>query len=77
MEHLSYDEDITAIDTTAPATPSPFNQGPMTRANACKLNYQVNSFLVVKANSSLNEVLKPCDNFIMLRCLGVELSWSG
>jgi hypothetical protein len=49
----------------------------MTRANACKLNYQVNSFLAVKANSSLNEVLKPCDNFIMHRCLGVELSWSG
>jgi hypothetical protein len=57
-------------------THSPFNQGPMTQAHACILNYQVNSFLAVKANSYLNEVLKPCDNFIMLRCLVVEPSWS-
>jgi hypothetical protein len=33
------DEDIAAINTTTPATPSPFNQRPMTRAHACKLNY--------------------------------------
>jgi hypothetical protein len=41
------DEDITIIDTTIPVTTSPFvaNQGPMTRACARKLNYQVNSFL--------------------------------
>jgi hypothetical protein len=37
----------------------------------------VNLFLAVKANSSLNELLKPYDDFIMLRCLGVKLSWSG
>jgi hypothetical protein len=37
----------------------------------------VNSFLAVEANSSLNEVLKPCYDFIMLRCLGGEPSWSG
>jgi hypothetical protein len=55
-------------------TTSPFvaNKGPMTRACARKLNYQVNSFLAIEANSSLNEVLKPCDDFIMLRCLGGE-----
>jgi hypothetical protein len=34
----------------------------------------VNSFLVVEANHSLNEVLIPCDYFIMLRCLGGESS---
>jgi hypothetical protein len=73
------DEDITIIDTTIPVTTSPFvaNQGPMTRACARKLNYQVNSFLAIEANSSLNEVLKPCDDFIMLRCLGGEPSWTG
>jgi hypothetical protein len=72
------DEDITIIDTTTPMTPTPFvaNQGPMTRARARKINYQVNSFLAVEANSSLNEVLKPCYDFIMLRCLGGEPSWS-
>jgi hypothetical protein len=73
-----FDEYITIIDTTTPVTPTPFvaNQGPMTRARARKINYQVNSFLAVEANSSLNEVLKHGDNFIMLRCLGVEPSWS-
>ena len=76
---LPIDEDITIIDTTIPVTTSPFvaNQGPMTRARARKLNYQVNSFFAIEANSSLNEVLKPCDDFIMLRCLGGEPTWSG
>jgi hypothetical protein len=46
----------------------------MTRARARKLNYQVNSFLAIEDNSSLNEVLKSCDDFIMLRCLGGEPS---
>jgi hypothetical protein len=48
----------------------------MTRACARKLNYKVNSFLAAKANSSLNVVLNPCYDFIMLRCLGGEPSWS-
>jgi hypothetical protein len=46
----------------------------MTRVCARKLNYQVNSFLAVEVNSFLNEVLKHGENFIMLRCLGVEPS---
>jgi hypothetical protein len=58
-------------------SPSVANQGPMTRACARKLNYKVNSFLAVEANSSLYVVLKPCYDFIMLRCLGGEPSWSG
>jgi hypothetical protein len=68
------DEDITIIDTTTPVTTSSFiaNQGQMTQARARKLNYQVNSFLAIEANSFLNEVLKSCDDFIMLRCLGDE-----
>ena len=49
----------------------------MTRACARKLNYKVNSFLAAEANYSLNVVLKPCYDFIMLRCLGGEPYWSG
>jgi hypothetical protein len=73
------DEDITIIDTTIPVTTPPFvaNKGPMTRVRARKLNYQVNSILAIEANSFLNEVLKPCDDFIMLRCLRGEPSWTG
>jgi hypothetical protein len=44
------------------------------RVRARKFNYQVNSFPVVEAHHSLNEVLIPCDYFIMLRCLGGEPS---
>jgi hypothetical protein len=74
------DEDITAIDTTTTTAPSPLTAepGPMTRARARELNYQVNSFLAVQINSSSNGVLlKPCDDFIILRCLGVEPARSG
>jgi hypothetical protein len=39
-----------------------------------KLNYQVNTFHAVKANSSLNVVLKPCGHFVILSCLGAEPS---
>jgi hypothetical protein len=43
-----------------------------------ELNYQVNSFLAGQINSSSNEVLlKPCDNFIILRWLSVEPARSG
>ena len=50
----------------------------MTCARARKLNYQVNSFLAAQTNSFSNGVLlKSCDNFIILRCLGVEPARSG
>jgi hypothetical protein len=68
------DEDITVINTPHQRPPSPFNHGPVKRVRARKFNYQVNSFLVVEANHSLNEVLIPCDYFIILRCLGGEPS---
>jgi hypothetical protein len=65
------DEDITAIDTTTTTAPSPLTAEPGARAR--ELNYQVNSFLAVQINSSSNgALLKPCDDFIILRCLGVE-----
>ena len=46
----------------------------MTCQNFSSLNTR--GVTAVEANSSLNEVLKHGDNFIMLRCLGVEPSWS-
>jgi hypothetical protein len=50
----------------------------MTRAHARELYHQVNSFLTGQTNYSLNGIiLKPCDNFIILRCLGVEPARSG
>ena len=68
----------TLLPLIQPHITSPFvaNQGPMTRACARKLNYKVNSFLAAEANSSLNVLLKPCYDFIMLRCLGGEPSWT-
>jgi hypothetical protein len=45
---LGTDEDIPSIDTTTPAA----QQGPMIRARAQQLNYQVKSFLAVHTNSS-------------------------
>jgi hypothetical protein len=48
-------------------------QGPMTRAQARRINYQVKSFLAVQTSSSPNGVLlKPCDDFLMLKNLGDE-----
>ena len=50
---VSTDEDIPSIDTTTPAA----QQGPMTRARARQLNYQVKSFLAIHTNSSQNWML--------------------
>jgi len=58
------DEDIPSLDTTIPIA----QQGPMTRAKARELNYQVKSFLAVQTISSPDGVLlNPCDDFLMLR----------
>ena len=66
------DEDISSIDTTTPAT----RQGPLTRARARQLNYQVKSFLAVQTSYSMNGILlNPCDDFLMLRNLGLEPDW--
>ena len=60
----SSDEDISSFDTTIPIA----QQGPMTRAKARELNYQVKSFLAVQTISSPDGVLlNPCDDFLMLR----------
>jgi hypothetical protein len=69
MQEGEDDEDIPSNDTTTPTA----QQGPMTRARARQLNYQVKSFLALKMSSSLNGVLlKSCDDFLMLRNMGEE-----
>jgi hypothetical protein len=66
------DEDIPPNDTPMPTT----QQGPMTRARARELNYQVNLFLAVHKPSSMNGVLlNSCDAFLILRNLGHEPDW--
>jgi hypothetical protein len=66
------DEDIPPNDTPMPTT----QQGPMTRARARELNYQVNSFLVFHKPSSMNGVLlNSCDAFLILRNMGHEPDW--
>ena len=67
------DEDIPSNDTTMPTT----QQGPMTRARAQELNYQVNSFLPVPKPSSQNwMLLNHCDDFIVIRNDGEEANGS-
>jgi len=52
------------IDTTMPSA----QQGPLTRARARQLNYQVKSLLTVETSYPLNGVLlNPCDDFLMLK----------
>jgi hypothetical protein len=72
MQEGEDDEDIPPNDTPMPTT----QQGPMTRARARELNYQVNSFLAVHKPSSMNGVLlNSCDAFLILRNLGYEPDW--
>ena len=72
MQEGEDDEDISSINTTTPAT----QQGPLTRARARQLKYQVKSFLAVQTSSSMNGVLlNSCDDFLMLRNLGLEPDW--
>ena len=67
----SCDEDISTVDTTiAPAATHPHApplQGPLTRARACQLNYQVLSFLGTLPNIHENKILPKLDVFMLLR----------
>jgi hypothetical protein len=66
------DEDIPPNDTPMPTT----QQGPMKRARARELNYQVNSFRAIHKPSSMNGALRnSCDAFLILRNLGHEPDW--
>ena len=66
------DEDISTVDTTvAPAATHPHAppplQGPLTRARARQLNYQVLSFLGTLPNVHENMMLPKSDVFMLLR----------
>ena len=67
------DEDITSTDMNTPLAAAMNDvQGPITRARARQLNYQVNSFLGVNNISTENPILpKTCD-FLVLRNHGEE-----
>jgi hypothetical protein len=63
---LDLDEDITSIDTPAAPTAEHI-QGPITRARAKQLNYQVFSFLGTLSHIHENMMLPKSDMFVTLR----------
>ena len=58
------DEDIDTIVT--PTTPATIHTGPITRARARQLNYQVLSFLANDSNVHENMMLPKLDTFVLL-----------
>ena len=67
-----YDEDIPAIDATATTAP-PILQGPITRARARELNYQVLSFLGTVTHIHEHMILPKSDVFMLLRNNGPSM----
>jgi hypothetical protein len=69
MQEGEDDEDIPSNDTTTPIA----QQGPMTRARARELNYQVKSFLANHTSSSQNWVLQNgCCDLLVVRNMEEE-----
>ena len=66
IQEGEHDEDIPSIDTTAVPT-APQIQGPITRARAKQLNYQVLSFLGTIPHIHENMMLPKSDMFVTLR----------
>ena len=62
---LKYDEDINTIVT--PTAPAAIHTGPITRARARQLNYQVLLFLSNDSNVHENMMLPKLDTFLSLR----------
>ena len=60
----TYDEDINTIIT--PTVPAAIHTGPITRARARQLNYQVLSFLGNDSNVHENTMLPKLDTFVLL-----------
>ena len=65
------DEDINTIVT--PTTPAAVQAGPITRARARQLNYQVLSFLGIDSNVHENMMLPKLDTFVLLTNEGPSL----
>ena len=68
---LLCDEDINTIVT--PTTPVAIHTGPITRARARQLNYQVLSFLVNDSNVHENMMVPKLDTFVLLTNEGPSL----
>ena len=66
-----YDEDINTIVT--PTAPAAIHTGPITRARARQLNYQVLSFLGNDSNVHENMMLPKLDTFVLLTNEGPSL----
>jgi hypothetical protein len=67
---LIIDEDIPTVDTTIT---HPHVQGPLTRARARQLNYQVLSFLGTVPNKHENMMLPKSDVLLLLRNDGLSI----
>src|SRR6266516_1283810 len=65
------DEDINTIVT--PTAPAAIHTGPITRARARQLNYQVLSFLSDNTNVHENMMLPNLDTFVLLRNEGPSM----
>ena len=65
------DEDINTIVT--PTAPAAIHTGPITRARARQLNYQVLSFLGNNSNVHENMMLPKLDTFVLLTNEGPSL----
>ena len=61
------DEDTNTIVT--PTTPTAIHTGPITRARACQLNYQVLSFLGNDSNVHENMMLPKLGTFVQMKGL--------
>ena len=61
---MLHDEDINTIVT--PTGPAAIHTGPITRARARQLNYQVLSFLSKDSNVDENMMLPKLDTFVLL-----------
>jgi hypothetical protein len=70
MGVIDVDEDIPTVDTT---TTHPHVQGPLTRARARQLNYQVLSFLGTIPNIHENIMLPKSDVLVLLRNDGLSM----
>ena len=68
---MSPDEDINTIVT--PTSPATIHTGPITRARAHQLNYQVLSFLGNDSNVHENMMLPKLDTFVFLTNEGTSL----
>ena len=69
--HFMIDEDINTIVT--PTAPTATYTGPITRARARQLNYQVLSFLANDSNVHENMMLPKLDTFVLLKNEGPSL----